>query len=115
MDQPEWMEALRPNPNFDHPHRNISFDDGGPDHDWSETSHQYHTDLGKEWQDTISKPTNEDRHLKIPTVNLKCMNEDESMAFRIIMKTLSNFSNKSDKYKPFLLVVSGSAGSGNLF
>ena len=35
MDQPEWMEALRPNPNFDHPHRNISFDDEIPDHDWS--------------------------------------------------------------------------------
>ena len=49
MDQPEWMEALRPNPNFDHPHRIISFDDGCPDHDWSETSHQYPTDLGKEW------------------------------------------------------------------
>ena len=113
--QPEWMEALRPNPNFDHPHTNISFDDGGPDHDWSETSHQYPNDLGKEWWVTISKPTNEDRHLKIPTVNLKCMNEDQSLAFRIIMKTLSNFSNKSDKYSPLRMVVSGSAGSGKSF
>lgn len=47
--QPEWMEALRPNPNYDNSSLNFTFDDGNPDHDWSDTSHIHPDDLGKDW------------------------------------------------------------------
>lgn len=47
--QPEWMEALRPNPNYDNSSLNFTFDDGSPDHDWSDTSHIHPDDLGKDW------------------------------------------------------------------
>lgn len=57
--QPEWMEALRPNPNYDNSSLNFTFDDGGPDHDWSETSHIYPVDLGKDLWDNITSATTE--------------------------------------------------------
>ena len=115
MVQPEWMETIRPNPNFDDPQKDVSFDDGGPDHDWCEISNQYPEDFGKDWWNNISKSTIEDDKLNIPSVDSDFMNEDQLLAFKIIMNTLSNFHNQTDKYKPLRMIVSGSAGSGKSF
>lgn len=90
--QPKWMEALRPNPNYDNSSLNFTFDDGGPDHDQSETSHIYPDDLGKDWWDSITSAENENESLKIPPVDLDKMNKDQSLAFNIAMKTLVDFS-----------------------
>ena len=44
-EKPEWMEVIQPNPSFDFC-TDFNFDDGGPDHDWSETSHEYPQNMG---------------------------------------------------------------------
>lgn len=39
----------------------------------------------------------------------------QSLAFNIVMKTLVDFYNKSENYKPLRMINSGSAGSGKYF
>lgn len=91
-DQPEWMEVVRPNSYFDELSTEFSFDDGGPEHDWSKTSNDYPDDFGAEWWDNITKAANIDESFKIPQVDLQKMNNEQKLAFNIVMKTLFNYT-----------------------
>jgi hypothetical protein len=42
--QPEWMELVHPNKQFEEIDSDFSFDNGGPDFDWSKTSYEYPND-----------------------------------------------------------------------
>lgn len=83
-DQPEWMEVIRPNPYFDELSTEFNFDDGGPEHDCSETSNDYPDDFGTEWWDNITKAANIHESLKIPQVDLEKMNNEQKLAFNIL-------------------------------
>lgn len=43
------------------------------------------------------------------------MNNEQKLAFNIVMKTLFNYTNKLDDYKPLRMIVTGTAGSGKSF
>ena len=48
--QPDWMELIKPNPNYEKIDEcNFKYDDGGPEYDWGLTSHHYPSDLGINW------------------------------------------------------------------
>lgn len=64
------MEAIRPNSNFDDVVQDFNFDDGGPEHDWAETSIQYPEDLGEEWWNELESAASSNQHLDIPDVDL---------------------------------------------
>lgn len=70
LQQSEWMEAIRPNSNFDDVVQDFNFDDGGPEHDWAETSIQYPEDLGEEWWNELESAASSNQHLDIPDVDL---------------------------------------------
>lgn len=70
------MEVIRPNPYFDELSTEFSFDDGGPENDWSKTSNDYPDDFGAEWWDNITKAANIDESFKIPQVDLEKMNNE---------------------------------------
>lgn len=77
IDQPEWIEAIRPNSNFDDVVQDFNFDDGGPEHDWAETSIQYPEDLGEDWWNKLESAASANQHLNIPDVDLTKMNKDQ--------------------------------------
>lgn len=64
------MEAIRPNSNFDDVVQDFNFDDGGPEHDWAETSIQYPEDIGEEWWNELESAASSNQHLDIPDVDL---------------------------------------------
>jgi type I restriction-modification system DNA methylase subunit len=74
--------------NFDDVLQDFNFDDGGPDHDWSQTFLLYPDDFGKEWWGKLESEANNYHDLKIPDVDITKMNEDQLLAFKIVMKTL---------------------------
>ena len=41
LEQPEWMELVKPMATFEDIQAEVAFDNGGPDHDWSKTSFEY--------------------------------------------------------------------------
>ena len=87
------MQLIMPLATFDDIQPEISFDDGGPDFDWSKTSYQYPEDLGKSWLQTLKDEADlsQNEHLAIPDVDLSSMNDDQSFAFHIVIQTLINF------------------------
>ena len=44
--QPEWMDLLQPIADFDDVTSDFTYDDGGPDFDWSHTSNTYPDNYG---------------------------------------------------------------------
>ena len=117
--QPEWMDLVRPVVTFDDIKKEISFDDGGPDYDWSQTSNMYPKDLGTSWIENLNKESECDsQKLDLADADLSLMNENQKSAFNIVMQTLLNFINGDSADNPFELlrmVVSGTAGSEKSF
>ena len=46
VQQPDWMGVLQPNPDYGDTISDFMFDNGGPHHDWSGTTHNYPPGLG---------------------------------------------------------------------
>ena len=117
--EPEWMDLVRPVVTFDDIQKEIPFDDGGPDYDWSQTSYEYPEDLGANWIENQNKDSERDsEELVLPDVDLSLMNEDQKFAFNIVMQTLLDFINGDSAENPFeflRMVVKGMAGSGKSF
>ncbi|XP_053391813.1 uncharacterized protein LOC128554571, partial [Mercenaria mercenaria] len=114
--QPDWMDIVKPNADFECPDSDFEFDDGGDSYNWSAESLQYPSDKGKAWLKTIetSLHSNEDS-LKIPDVDLIKMNTDQKFAFNIILTKLLEFSNGTTNFQPLRMIVTGTAGSGKSF
>ena len=43
------------------------------------------------------------------------MNKDQNFAFKIVMKTIQNYLENPENFKPLQMIVSGTAGSGKSF
>jgi hypothetical protein len=75
--QPEWMELVHLNKQFEEIDSDFSFDNGGPDFDWSKTSYEYPNDLGKAWLE---------KKLDIPEVDISNMNSDQRFPLTLFLK-----------------------------
>lgn len=53
--------------------------------------------------------------LQIPNVYVQRLNTEQRFAFNIVLKTLGDYFEKTDNYKPLRMVVSGTAGSGKSY
>ncbi|KAK3093512.1 hypothetical protein FSP39_016633 [Pinctada imbricata] len=117
QDQPEWMDLIRPNANYDEVcDEEFTYDDGGPNYDWSKGSFEYPDDKVKSFSNIMVQELEEKRSiLQLPDVDIEKMNEDQKFAFNIVMNKMTEFSNEGDKVKPLRLIVSGTAGSGKSF
>jgi len=115
-DQPDWMQLIKPNPNYEEITSDFVFDNGGPDYDWSKTSNNYPSDLGVKWlQNLQSHINNDDTLLNVSDIDISKMNKDQRFAFKIVMKTIQNHIETPQNFKPLRMIVSGTAGSGKSF
>jgi signal recognition particle subunit SEC65 len=113
---PEWMDIVRPNPNFDNISTDFIYDDGGDNYDWAKTGFQYPADMGNSWLEKLNETSHlDDDGLHLPDVDISQMNDDQMFAFNIVMKTLLNFNEDNAEYEPLRMIVSGTAGSGKSF
>jgi tRNA A37 threonylcarbamoyladenosine biosynthesis protein TsaE len=116
IDQPEWMEAIRPNAEYDHIYSDFKYDDGGPEYDWSKQSHDYPEDMGLTFVERLNDLTKQnDNFIDIPDIQLDNMNEEQQFAFNIIMSTLLSSIKKEKGFHPLRLIVAGTAGSGKSY
>ncbi|XP_053405155.1 uncharacterized protein LOC123560749 [Mercenaria mercenaria] len=114
--QPDWMEAIRPNFEFESPVTDFNYDDGGDSFYWSKTKCQYPDDLGNSWiQNLTDQLDDENESLKIPDVDLSTMNHEQNFAFNIIMNKILEISNKSKDFQPLRMIVTGTAVSGKSY
>lgn len=115
--QPEWMELIKPNPNYEEiDESKFKYDDGGPEYDWGLTSHHYPSDLGINWLNNLDSYINtDDTDLDIPNVDITKMNRDQQFAFQIALKTIQTIIEHPTNYEPLRMIVSGTAGSGKSY
>ncbi|KAK3104656.1 hypothetical protein FSP39_007268 [Pinctada imbricata] len=116
-EQPDWMENIRPDANFENESiDDFNYDDGGPNYDWGSKSYNYPLDKIKSFSDTMLQSLMErNSTLDIQNVDLEHMNDDQQFAFNIVMKTMVDFKENEDKTKPLRMIVSGTAGSGKSY
>ena len=113
-EDPEWMDLVRPNPEYEQELNDFLFDDGGPDFNWSENEKKYPLNTVDKWFEKLE--TNyEDGDLDIPDVDFGTLNNDQLFAFNIIMKTLQNYKTGNSEYTPMRLIIGGTAGSGKSY
>jgi hypothetical protein len=115
--QSDWMELIKPNPNYDEiDESNFKYDDGGTEYDWGLTTHHYPSDLGINWLNNLDSYINtDDTDLDIPNVDITKMNRDTKFAFQIALKTIQTFIENPTNYEPLRMIVSGTAGSGKSY
>ena len=78
--QPEWMDIVKPVPDFEIPEHDddFSYDDGGEEYDWCKTSLNSPNDLGAKWIENLYiYLTSNDDALQIPDVDITQMNCDQ--------------------------------------
>ncbi|XP_064619450.1 uncharacterized protein LOC135482899 [Lineus longissimus] len=114
--QPEWIDLVQPNKDFEDEVHDFIYDDGGPDRDWSSTSLQYPLSLGVNWLDRLQSLKPNIESLEIPKVDLHTMNVEQQFAFNIAMQTLMDYKDDPTSFTtPLRLVVTGTAGSGKAY
>jgi hypothetical protein len=115
--QSDWMELIKPNPNYDEiDESNFKYDDGGTEYDWGLTTHHYPSDLGINWLNNLDSYINtDDTDLDIPNVDITKMNRDQKFAFQLALKTIQTFIENPTNYEPLRMIVSGTAGSGKSY
>jgi hypothetical protein len=118
-EQPEWMNLIRPNTEYEDI-SDFQYDDGGAAYDWSACLHQYPQNHGVHWlkkvTEDMQEAKKEENELKIPNIPLTSMNRDQRFAFNLIMKTLFEYKNDQKNFNSHLrLIVAGTAGSGKSF
>ncbi len=114
--QPDWMEAIRPNPDFVESCEDFTFDDGGPEYNWNSPSYEYPIDLDIKWTKCLEQKSMncDDSVLDLPDVATDNLNDEQRLAFDIVMERLLN--HKSGKeVDPLRLIVTGTAGTGKSF
>ena len=113
---PEWMDLIQPNAVYDDFTDEFVHDDGGPDYDWSASSHNYPRGFGINWLDNLNEnATVSNVELLLPEVSISDMNREQRFTFNIIMETLLNYRRNTDDYLPLRMIVAGTAGSGRSF
>ena len=115
-DQPEWMDAIRPNADYDIESGRFQYDDGGPDYDWAASSILLPVDHGLTWLSNLNENYEvDDSILDIPDVSLGSLNDDQRFAFNLTLFSLKCFKENHSDFKPLRLIVAGTAGSGKSY
>ncbi len=57
----------------------------------------------------------EDVDLEIVEVDVTSLNEEQTFAFNIVMKTLQDYVEHQENFQPLRLIVAGTAGSGKSY
>ena len=116
-DEPEWLQMLKPNLEFVDPKHDIaSYDDGGPEYNWSNTIRDYPIGHGLKWVDSLNESLSSNNDMPaLDQVSPYSLNNEQKLAFNIVMQTLIQFKEKPSSVQPLRLIVSGTAGSGKSF
>ena len=107
---PEWMELVQPGKHI--LESDITFDDGGPDHDWTQSNRDYPVSFDKNWLETVD--IDNTRRMHLPKETFLSLNRGQRFAFSLVLETLLNHHQKR-QFQPLRLIVTGTAGSGNRF
>ena len=119
QEDPDWMQCMQPQQDYNHPDE-FQYDDGGEHHNWSVSESDIHYPMPPtEAKDWLDKKIEEEKNnvtdeLKLPAVDLELLNDDQKFAFNIVMETLDKYS-RGENVELLRLVVSGMAGSGKSF
>ncbi len=113
--QPDWMEMILPNVEFEHNTEDFIFVDGGDGYNCDNSCYEYTSGLGKQWTEQLVINSNvESNILQLPDVNPNSMNEDQRLAFNIVMNKLRSHPS-ADKGEGLRLIITGTAGTGKSF
>ncbi len=96
--QPPWMELLQPDQNFE-PESDLQFDDGGPDHDWSQHSRNYPDGFGLEWLEELDRDISQDTS-DIDAATIALLNDEQKFAFNLVLSTMIQFQNEPSSVDP---------------
>ena len=115
IDQPDWMDLIRPLPNFDNlSEEDFAYDDGGLNYDWTKRSFEY-PETAPTWMDKLDSSLQQDTDkLNLPDVNITKLNEGQHFVFNLVMKTLTDYDENFPHFQPLHLIVGGTAGSASL-
>ncbi|XP_061185108.1 uncharacterized protein LOC133193154 [Saccostrea echinata] len=116
--QPEWMDLLAPNPDFDYENPDFIYNDGGPDYDWTRETIPNPDDKGIKFIENLNVQTAENvssNTLDLPNVSYESLNDEQTFAYNIVMNTLLQYKNQSSNFQPLRMIVAGTAGSGKSF
>jgi hypothetical protein len=114
-DQPDWMEAIRPNANFSEALEKFKFDDGGLDYDLTLPSKDYPEDTATFIEKICEEHRAGEDNLNIPDVRIEHFNTEQRLAFDIVVKTLLDHERNDEGFKPLRMVVTGTARSGKSY
>ena len=105
IDQPDWMDVIKPITDFVED-SDFKFDDGGPDYDGSSSNHE-----------NLNNSETESFGLDIPNVCISSLNEEQMFAFKLIMTKLHEYQNceSTDMFEPLRLIIAGAAGCGKSY
>ncbi len=111
--QPDWIDLLQPDHVFDDFCTTFNYDDGGPQYDWNEM-HSIYPDNSKNYFENLSEAHQDSDTLRLPTVNLEVLNDDQRFAYCLVMDTIMKSIN-GEENSDLRMVVAGQAGSGKTF
>ncbi|XP_073231632.1 uncharacterized protein [Porites lutea] len=114
-EQPDWVDVYAgQNQIYEGVEKDLDYDDGGEDYDWSSTRI-----ILPEWlQESIKadeERETESRDLDLPQVCPLSLNENQKAIVGLVLHTLFNFVENTEYYHPLRLVVSGTAGTGKSY
>lgn len=111
IDEPEWMESIRPNAQYENRPSNFQYDDGGPDVDWTNRSYDYRQNHLSFIEKIHAKFEDSSHVLDIPTIDVESLNQEQLMAYNIALKTLHLFISNNEDFEPLRMVIIGTVGS----
>lgn len=118
-EQPEWMDFLAPNPDFDYNNSpDFVYDDGEHDYDQSSETSPYPEDKGIKFIEGLnlqSEDENVSNTLILPDVSHFSLNDEQTFAHNLVLNTLLQFINDPLNFQPLRMIVAGTAGSGKSF
>ena len=114
-DQPDWMEAIRPNAIFSEAFEEFKFDDGGPDYDWTLPCKDYPEDTATFIEKIFEEHRAAEDNLNIPDVRIDNFNPEQRLAFDIVVNTVLDHERNDEGFKPLRMVVTGTDGSGKSY
>lgn len=118
-EQPEWMDLLAPNPDFDNNNcPDFVYDDGGHDYNWSSETIPYPEDKGIKFIEGLNLQLvdeNVSNTLIFPDVSHLSLNDEQTFAHNLVLNALLQFKNDPLNFQPLRMIVAGTAGSGKSF
>ncbi|XP_068720423.1 ATP-dependent DNA helicase PIF6-like [Montipora capricornis] len=120
-EQPDWVDVYAgENQIFEGVERDLDYDDGGEEYDWSSTCIMVpEGEDPKMWlQESIKEDEEQEMEtedLELPQVSLSSLNENQRAIVSLVLHTLYNFVENQEHYHPLRLVVSGTVGTGKSY